>query len=119
MLTYMTPIGGNRTWTPENDPANLTQVPPNGTVARLLDGRGWLDLEQLGETFEEVQPWVSFLSWWMGMVTIGCFFKTTRGKPGADFFPEFCGASCDLLPNKCFEMVWEVASRKLEAISHD
>jgi len=55
----------------------------------------------------------------MGMVTIGCFFKTTRGKPGADFFPEFCGASCDLLPNKCFEMVWEVASRKLEAISHD
>ncbi|CAL1154337.1 unnamed protein product [Cladocopium goreaui] len=35
------------------------QVPPNGTVARLLDGRGWLDLEQLGETFEEVQPWAA------------------------------------------------------------
>ena len=34
------------------------QVPPNGTVARLLDGRGWLDLTQLGESLEEVEPWV-------------------------------------------------------------
>lgn len=35
------------------------QVPPNGTSAWLLDGRGWLDLTELGATLEEVQPWAA------------------------------------------------------------
>ena len=59
----------------------MPQVPPNGTVARLLDGRGWLDLEQLGETFEEVQPWATFLQGW-GWPRSFMFFQTTWGKSG-------------------------------------
>jgi len=34
------------------------QVPSNGTMGRLLDGRGWINLE-LGEGLEEVQPWAA------------------------------------------------------------
>ncbi|CAK9009555.1 unnamed protein product [Durusdinium trenchii] len=35
------------------------QVPTNGSAARLLDGRGWLELSQLGNGLEEVQPWAA------------------------------------------------------------
>ena len=35
------------------------QVPANGSAARLLDGRGWLDLNQLGKGLEEVQPFAA------------------------------------------------------------
>ncbi|CAJ1335612.1 unnamed protein product [Effrenium voratum] len=35
------------------------QVPINGSLARLLDGRGWLDLTLLGTDLEEVQPWAA------------------------------------------------------------
>ena len=105
-MSHLTPTLGTRRPT-GNDP--VPQVPPNGTVARLLDGRGWLDLEQLGETFEEVQPWATLLQGW-GWPRYFMFFQTTWGKPGAEFFPEFFG---------CVFGMWELGSQKLGAIGID
>ena len=35
------------------------QVPVNGSHARLVDGRGWLGLDQIGSGLEEVHPWAA------------------------------------------------------------
>ena len=35
------------------------QVPADGSHARLVDGRGWIGLDQIGSGLEEVHPWAA------------------------------------------------------------